>query len=741
MKYRNILLCQAGLSLVFCVGQARAQTLAAQEVEVLSDIVVTAQRRSEKLQDIPIAISAFSQDTLAQSRINTTEDLKLLVPSLQYSNVGGYAEPYLRAIGNSNLGPNLDPEVATYEDGVFMSNNVSSTLTLMSVDRVEVLAGPQGTLYGRNAVGGAINVITRTPSSQPEGEVSLGYSNYNRVEGSGYTSGPITDTLSGGIYAAGMERDSYYRSTIGVDSRAFPGTPHKEQNWAARTKLVYESGGVKLVATGEHGYSNSHDSPVYRNVQANGLGVALGAPFINQRFVETSDAPEFKRTTSNLGSLLGEFDLGFAKLVSLTAYRDVDAITAGDGDGTSAPVFFSVASMDIKDYSQEIRLQSKADNRIKWLVGAYGFYEDSGFTPSVAASAVLYKSFLGPGTWAQQLFSNIPTKSWAVFGESTIPITDALNLTVGARYSDDDKTFRAHQYFSSVVNGAFGAPFGLTPSTPPSVHANWGSFTPKVTLDYRVGGTLLYATYSKGYKSGAFNPTVLGSKLVPVTPAKPETLDAYEIGSKSDFLGNRLRLNTALYYNAFHNIQVKSIDPITLGQILRNAAGARTYGAEVSTVAVLAKGLVFEGSGSVEDTKYGSFPGLPVPILAPMGNTTVITDVSGKQLPRAPRFVGTASLSYTRNIADKGALKFGPSVYYNSGFFWDSANLLPQRSYGTVNLSATYTSPDSRWLVTAYAKNVTDAAYSEITFATAFGTLQADADPRTFGLTVTRKLF
>jgi iron complex outermembrane receptor protein len=741
MKYTNILLCRAGLSLVFCMGQARAQTPAAQETEVFSDIVVTAQRRSEKLQDIPIAISAFSQYTLATSRIDSTEELKLLVPSLQYSNVAGYAEPYLRGIGNNNLGPNLDPEVATYEDGVFMSNNVSSILTLMGVDRVEVLAGPQGTLYGRNAVGGAINVITRTPSSQPEGEVSLGYSNYNRVDGSGYISGPITDTLSGGIYAAEMQRDSYYKSTIGVDSRAFPGTPHHEQNWAARAKLVYESGGVKLVATGEHGYSNGHDSQVFRNIQANGLGVALGAPFINQRFVETSDAPEFKRTTSNLGSLLGEFDVGFAKLVSLTAYRDVDAVTTSDGDGTSAPVFFSYAGSGTKDYSQEIRLQSNADNRIKWLVGAYGFYEDSGFTPNVAASDVLFKSFLGPGTWAQQLFDTTPTKSWAVFEQSTIPITDALNLTVGARYSDDDKTFRGHQYFSSVVNGAFGAPFGLTPSTPPSVHANWGDFTPKVTLDYRVGGTLLYATYSKGYKSGAFNSSVLGSKKVPQVPAKPETLDAYEIGSKSDFLGNRLRLNTALYYNAFHNIQVNSLDPITLGQTLRNAAGAKTYGAEVSMVASLAKGLVFESSGSVEHTKYGSFPGLPVSILAPVGNTVVITDVSGHRLPRAPNFVGTASLSYTREIGDKGSLKFGPSVYYNSGFFWDAASMVPQRSYSTTNLSATYTSPNSHWLVTAYAKNVTDTAYSEITFATALGTLQADAEPRTFGVTVTRKLF
>jgi iron complex outermembrane recepter protein len=132
---------------------------------------------------------------------------------------------------------------------------------------------------------------------------------------------------------------------------------------------------------------------------------------------------------------------------------------------------------------------------------------------------------------------------------------------------------------------------------------------------------------------------------------------------------------------------------------------------------------------------------LPVSMLAPVGNRTVITDASGKQLPRAPHFVGTASLSYTRDIGDKGSIKFSPSVYYNSGFFWDSANLLPQRSYTTVNLSATYASPDSRWLVTAYAKNVTDRAYSEITFSTVFGTLQADADPRTYGITVTRKLF
>ena len=194
MKYRNLLLGQAGLfSLVLCIAQAQAQAHAQtpaapqpeQQASGLSDIIVTAQRRSEKLQDIPIAVAAFSGESLQQSRINTTEDLKLVNPSLNYFSVNGYGEPFLRGVGNSNVGPNLDPEVATYVDGVYISNNVSSVIALMGVERIEVLAGPQGTLYGRNATGGAINIITRTPSQDNEGEVRVGYSNYSRVEGSG----------------------------------------------------------------------------------------------------------------------------------------------------------------------------------------------------------------------------------------------------------------------------------------------------------------------------------------------------------------------------------------------------------------------------------------------------------------------------------------------------------------------------------------------------------------------------
>jgi iron complex outermembrane receptor protein len=515
----------------------------------LEDIVVTAQRRAEKLQDIPLSVTAFSSKDLSSQRIDSTQGLTNLVPTLHYARSAGFPQPTIRGVGNNNNGPNYDPEVATYQDGIYIANNGTSILDLVGVDRVEVLSGPQGTLYGRNATGGAINVITKTPSSTPEGELNAGYGNYNRAETRGYISGGITDHLSAGLYAGFMRHDSYNDKLIAPENRTIPGTPNDESSWGIRGKIRYQSEDVKITLSAEHSDSRSLYDAVLRNATPNALGiVAKGATFSDTPYVDRGEFGSFLRVNSSLVTLAGEFDLGPFDLYSLSGVRSARTHTAYDGDGLPVEVADATFFGRLHSYSQELRLQSKPASKLKWIVGLYGYKETSGFDPYDLISSVAFTSSFGPGLFAQQLFPTIKTTSWAAFAQATYPLMHNLNLTVGVRYSDDKKTFNYRQSFFPVTQGAngyyvFGTPFGASIS--PTHKASWSKPTPKATLDYHIGGTMLYATYAKGYKSGAFNPT---SPTTP--PVAPETLDSYEIGTKSD-ISPSLRINTAAYLWGF----------------------------------------------------------------------------------------------------------------------------------------------------------------------------------------------
>ena len=715
---------------------------AVQNAGAIQDIVVTAQRRSERLQDVPIAVAAITGDALKEQRIATTQDLQLNIPSLNYGNQSGFATPYMRGIGSDIAAINSDPSIATYVDGVYLANNTSTVVSLLGVERIEVLLGPQGTLYGKNALGGAINIVTRTPTAETEGQIQVTGGNYNRLEGNAYVSGAISDNLYAGVYAVGQRRDHYYDYLIPEDQRQLSGTPKHEWAWGLRGKLVWEADALKVVASLEHTELAQADGNVFRNIQNPDTLVPDYTP--DDKYFDSADARSSARPRSTLGIIRADLDLDFANLVSITSYRKVKFQGGTDIDGGPLPIFSVYAESHTDDYSQEFQLQSPSGSPITWTVGLYGFYENGAFDPTGLAFATAEGDVVGLLTYSQ-----VKTTSWAAFGQATVPITDAMSLTVGARYSKDKKKFKAYGETRLIVDQQFidiGIPDTVydpnNPDKPFDPEKSWEAFTPKVTLDYKFDTTMLYATYSVGYKPGVYN--VAGAANP--GPINPEKLYSFEVGSKSDFLNGKLRVNTSAYRYKFKNIQVQTLIQGEDGAatILQNGAEATAYGAEITSIAQITPAFSINANVAYEHTKFDSFPalaaneiGVPNPDAFEY-NRSINLDASGNELARAPKIVISAGAHYVAELSTDHTLKLDADWYHNSGFYWDPSNQTKQEKYDLVNLSATYVNEPGDWSIQAWVKNVFDEYHFNTITTTSLAVSANEAEPRMYGVTVTK---
>jgi iron complex outermembrane receptor protein len=703
----------------------------------LGDIIVTAQRRAERLQNVPIAVTAVSSAALVNRGIATTQELQLATPTLVYTTTGQYAVPFLRGIGTDVVVPSSDASVATYIDGVYVANQVAGIVSLLGVDRVEVLEGPQGTLYGRNAVAGAINVITLTPSQQFEAAASGTYGNYDHFEGTARVSGEVAPNLFAGVYAAGSSRDSYL--TL-LHPAPVSGEPSRETNWGVRGKLIWQPSDIfHATALYEHGQSRGIEGPAFRNGQDNAVGFAFGGQAPDEHYVVETDAAVYNRTKSDSGYIRLETFLEPFSIVSTTGLRHFTNIAEDDIDATSANlVTQGVVPIISKQFSQEVQLQSPSGSPVSWILGGYYFHEHAGYDPLFTRFGPL----LGQPVDSQTTTALTNTNSFAAFGQATIPITaiaEGMKLTLGGRYTIDRKSFDAQDQFFVGQFDAGGTPAG-GPILYPSGHKTWKQFTPKITLDYKIGGTLLYASYSKGFKSGTYNLSTPSSP----GPVDPEKLDAYEVGIKSDMLGGKVRLNAAGYFYNFKDIQVQILSANGAGggltASLQNAASARTYGLEGTLTGRISHDLTASFNAAWAHGTYTKFPGYAfyVPTLGGVGNTSVSVDASGNRIQRLPTWLFGASADYSRNIGF-GKLHLSVAWRHNSGFYWDAAEYAKQRAFDVVNGSAGVSFAQDRLDVSVWAHNLTNTYYLNGSTPTPFGRLLSEAEPRMYGVTMSVK--
>jgi iron complex outermembrane recepter protein len=699
----------------------------------IGDIIVTASKREQRLQDVPIAVTAVGSAQIEANRVATTQDLQLLSPSLVYNELGGFAQPFLRGIGTDVSSPNVDPSVATYIDGAFLADSQTTIQNLLGVERIEIVSGPQGTLYGRNAVAGAINIITLTPKQQLEARASISAGNFSSLDGSARISGGLTDTLAVGLYGAASSRDSYYRrsgTTTLYAPQVGTGDRKHHSNWGIRGKAVWDPvAGVKLTGSVQFSRTFSPDLSAFRQGQLNATGFAFGAtPEVGHRLLQSDYLAE-NNTKQRSFMLREEIDIGDHQLVGITAYNKMTGFSSNDLDATDTPLYGSNADFGNKHFSQELQIVSPKGKLLEYIAGVY-FWDQKSFEQIRNGSQLLFL----PAT-AIFINSRVNTRSYAGFAQATLTPVENLRITLGGRYtSETKKAFDAY----TLAQDATGAQLGATTFFP-NAKKKYNQFTPKASIDYRMGGTLVYASYSKGFKSGVFNMASPGD-----VPVDPEVLTAYEIGSKSDFLDGKLRLNLSAYYYDFKAIQVQVVTTGSGGlSIYQNADGAKAYGFEAALTAALTPEFRITAQGAYEHTEYKDYPGFVAALLnsgndcPAAGNTancSVVFNAKGNQLQRAPKWVGTLAADYTKEMGSGGKINANANLYYNGGYFWSPANVDRQKSYALVNGSIGYTLPGGHLTVSAFASNIFDKKYEMQRLAIVFGSLVHDGPPRTYGL-------
>lgn len=708
----------------------------------IEEIVVTSQHREEKLKNVPIAITAATAEQMQAQGVTDAFDIGKITPSFSTNREVGFGTPFMRGVGTTNVLAGDEPSVATYIDGFYQGLGIAAQLPFNNVERVEVLKGPQGTLYGRNAVGGLVNIVTRKPSADTGVEGSVGYGNYDTFSSNAYVTGALGEHVAADFAVTQQDQSEGYSRELNTGKHF--GT---NDYVALRSKLLFDLGDTDTLLIG-FDYANSKDNTANVNSPApgslpleHGEGVLYGqkrsefAANIDPRF----DVKQFGATATL------DLDFDSSHFVSLTQYRRLKAIYNVEGDGTSSdgtlvttqlgvtpglpadsPLtpqtivpasFYYISKQSIPYFfTQEFQLLSKDAGPFKWITGSYVQASQDGYDP-----LNLYFSTQAPAL--ASIDRDQATLALAAFAQGTYTFDNGLSITEGARYSAERKSIDGTV---SQLNGDGGYDsFGGEQST-------WfRSFTFRLAADYHVNEDLMiYGTVNKGFKSGLFNEQNIGEPAI-----KPETLYAYEIGFKANPNG-MLRLDGSVYYYDYNDLQTFVVGSDGLSH-LQNAGGARMYGAELTLEAAPMRGLSLRGGVGLEHATYTDFADAEVFLPSPSGgNYPVSEDVSGNDVIRTPKFTGNAGASYTFDVGGAGYAALNASIAYSGRYAWDVGNQFHQGGYALVDLSAKYTTTNDRWSLTLWGKNVTDKEYLVYRNITQRFDAVAWGNPATYGATV-----
>lgn len=700
--------------LIPCAAQAQ-QADASQTTEAESgEIVVTAQRRSERLVDVPISITVLTGSALEQLGVRSTDDLTATVPGLNFATNGAFAQPTVRGIGTTVTSAGSDANVAIYIDGVYQPNQISNFSDLADLEQVEVLKGPQGTLFGRNATGGAIRVTTKRPSFSPEARLTASYGRFEDVRLTAYGSAPLSDKLAVSFAFLYADDEGYVRNR-GTGNRVAD-----SNSLSLRGKVLFQpSETFELLLAGSR--SERSSNPAFTLGVLNGNNTSLRLPGSIQptgpREVSLSFDPSIVIDSDQI-SLTARADLGFAELSSVTSYAKLTSNLITDVDRTNLALVLAAVPGREKTWSQEINLVSQGDSNVKWFLGGF-YYNDDSSNATIINNGATFNAI------------RLKTEAFAPFGEVNVGLGD-LTFIAGARYNIEKKNY-------SIVRG------------PASVlrERTYRTFTPKVGLRYSLTpASSIYATYSKGFKSGGFDG-ILAAGALAVNPVFPEKVDAFEAGFK--FGRGRTSLAASGYYYDYSNIQFQAFNPNAGGltQVF-NAAAAEIYGGEIEGSIELVDGLSLRGSLAYTHSKYQDFVGATIfcPRGAPnYGNATVplgalnpctgqvnSDGAAGKQLIRTPEFTASLGPSYNQTFGNGGKMELSGNVFYSGKFFWDPANRLEEGTYVLVNAELGYTFPGDKLKLALWGRNLANELYSIYVTEAAAGDSVAYARPRTYGI-------
>ncbi len=697
------------------------------------DIVVTARKKTERLQEAPVAVTALGGERL--ERINATDlsDLSGRAPNVTINTIGNFGSSvsvFIRGIGNGDPDSTVDPSVGIYVDGVYIPRTANSSLDLFDVEQVEILRGPQGTLFGRNTTGGAVNYRTKRPTGEfgLRGAVTLG--DYGQRDIRFAAEAPlIEDVLAFKVAAFSQHLDGFYTNTFsGLPGRRSSTSAGESNTFTFRPSLLFTpTDNFELTIIGEYSRERSENLPSINVSPPNNL---LQIFYDVPSFGRDENVRSFAfnvpgRSDIDVWGVTAEanWQIGPGTLTSVSNYRETTKdINNNDTDGTTAGFFETLRDQPHEQYSSELRYNADVTDDLNIIAGLYYFRQKYFLRRDTFLNVTN-----GPVTARNNAITGQTHKNFAIFGQAEYNITPELRVSLGGRYTTEKKDF-------------FATLFTPFPNLGPVFERDekWSNFGPAVGVDYQASDDILfYAKYSKGFKSGGFNgrggtPGALG-------PFDEESVDAFEGGMKADWFDNRLRTNVAVYYNKYKDLQrtvIRSLQGQTGGNnqetVTDNAASATVKGVELEVSAVPVNGLNLDFSVGYNNASYDEYQ-------ADLNGDTVITDNSNLEISRAPKWTLGGGISYAANLGDAGLLTFrGDWTHVGKQNLLVTGALdgrIP--SYDVIDASIKWDVPGDQFYVSVFVKNLNKELY-EVSY-TPVGTLFAFhniSPPRRWGITL-----
>jgi iron complex outermembrane receptor protein len=702
-------------------GAASAADTSNEDQGTLAEIVVTAQKRAENLQDVPIAISTVSGAQLAALAATNITAIADMTPGLQMTTSQGSLAPHIRGVGSDI--PNVENSVALYLDGVYVASPSAALLSLNNVQQIETLKGPQGTLFGRNATGGALLVETRDPTESFSSNMDVSYGNFQTSMFNGYVAGGLAPDLAADLAIHVSNQNEGYGRNLDTGSDVY----QTNLDLALRSKWVWaptDTDTVHLIMDFARRYGSAASADyiptgTYPSVlQYPPVTTPVPHPYDMNTFLDPSDSLDSGGVSLRLDHLMS-----WAKLVSISAYREQSFdvqfdITLTPATSIREPLPFPPFEVIVplptvnaltndKQVSQEFQLVSPDNYALPWLTwvtGLYYFYD-----------------------LAQQVnsFAEVKTNSYSGFGETHIEFLPGTHLTLGLRYTDEEKAL-------SVTPGYTGAPLTASPTS-------WFSqLTYRLGLDHKFNnGVMIYASKDLGFKSGGYNSTE------PSLPKfDPEILKAYEVGAKSEFLDHKLRLNAAAFYYDYTDIQLTKLTTTNQVQFY-NGPPATSYGADLDLTAQVTQGLRLDlGASYIHDRFTSSTPlvqyNVPNPPF-PGGSTPFFASADGNRLPYTPQWTADLGLSY-QIPTPTGDWTLDAQYLHNSGWFAEADNQLRQPAYDNVNTGLHWHVNNGPYTISLWCRNLTNALVYTSAAGNFLASLAQYAPPRTYGIEFSAKL-
>jgi len=746
------------VTVVLALGGLTAADLSFAQQTTLEEVVVTARKREENMQEVSAAVVALSTEQLS---LRVDEDLQgfanaapsVIIDDLQ-QGPGSPAAIAIRGVGTTDVEKNFDPAAGVVVDGVFIGVNSGAMVKALDLERIEILRGPQGTLFGRNSIAGVINITRRRPAFEFGGEVQAGYGNYNGVQLEGYVNLPLSDQFAFKLAAAYNDRDGWFRNrTLGKDvgqqrfinvSPSFVWRPTDNLEFYYRydrNEQDQDSNTVQNMAQPDQVFCTVYDQ----------CAESVKVPQSGDRYVVLQNEPgkgAFFNSDMHVFDVRWDVSPGYSLEYLFGSFSTDEEVTQ-DWDGTALTLYHTDRPATWDQQSHELRLTHVSDSPLSYTVGAYYWKSDYriDLLSYIGFGEVLnFWSCPLPGQDPSQtlncLVAEIPqtvaqdTKSYAGFFEADYRFSDAWTLTLGGRYTHDEKkSGLIDPLLDLSEKGSLDNPF----------EESWSEFTPKASLQYRHSPDLmLYGLYSKGFRAGGFSGRP-NSYEAASTPYDPETVDNFEVGIKSEWMDNRLRLNASAYFMKYKDKQEEQSVPAPQGTgqqtIVFNAASAELKGLEVELLAKPGSGWTLSLALGLLDAKYTEFFELEVPD----DPNSDLVDISYLNLRRAPEVTATFTPTYEwamlgglmsvqaswRYIDELDLTFYNSPQGHNDAQNIVDASINYQRNNTTIGLWGSNLTEEDAW---SQAYDV----FTSRTFA-GFWTYGTTRPPRTYGLRITQK--